>query len=224
LLNLNTVENQSMNMLPDLLSDIRVHGYIALWIIVFLGGAGVPLPVDPLLLAAGALAGHGELNAVVVALVAISAAGCGDVVGYYVGRIAGRRAATWLKRSPIGQHIIAQSTLERGRAYFARYGGWTIFLSRWLVGAFSGVVNLLAGVRRYPFPAFFAYALAGETLDTAIMLALGVAFGASWMMANNLVKVISFVALGLIGAALIVVRIVYRSAHPDPDARQSDTE
>ena len=40
-----------MNMLPALLSDIRVHGYIALWIIVFLGGAGVPLPVDPLLLA-----------------------------------------------------------------------------------------------------------------------------------------------------------------------------
>ena len=201
-------------MLPTLLSDIRVHGYIALWIIVFLGGAGVPLPVDPLLLAAGALAGHGELNVVMVALVAISAAGCGDVVGYLVGRTAGEKAAGWLERSRVGQRFISPRTLDSGRAYFARYGGWAIFLSRWLVGALSGVVNLLSGVRRFPFPTFFACALAGEALDTAIMLTLGVAFGASWASANNLVKVISFVALGLIGAALIVVRIVYRSAHP----------
>ncbi|HEY1391430.1 MAG TPA: hypothetical protein VGF38_23020 [Ktedonobacterales bacterium] len=65
-----------------------------LWLIVFLGGAGIPLPVDPLLLASGALAGHGDLKAAVVALVAISAAGCGDSVGYLVGRTLGSDAAS----------------------------------------------------------------------------------------------------------------------------------
>ncbi len=202
-------------MLSSLLSDIRVHGYIALWIIIFLGGIGIPLPTDPLLLAAGALAGHGDLNVVVVALVAVSAAGCGDSVGYLVGRTLGTEAAAWLNRSRIGRRFISPSTLERGRKYFARYGGWAIFLSRWLVGAFSGVVNLLAGVRRFPFPAFFAYAVAGEAVDVAIMLALGVAFGASWASANNLVKVISFAALGLIGVSLIILRSLYQSRNAD---------
>src|SRR5690242_5662814 len=75
-------DHRGIPMLTSLLSDIRVHGYLALWIIVFLGSAGLPLPVDPLLLAAGALAGHGELNPLMVALVAISAAGCGDAIGY----------------------------------------------------------------------------------------------------------------------------------------------
>lgn len=214
-----------MDILSALLSDIRIHGYIALWIIVFLGSAGIPLPVDPLLLAAGALVGHGELNAVVVALVAISAAGCGDVVGYLVGRTAGGRVAPWLKRSRIGQRFISPTTLERGRVYFARYGGWAIFLSRWLVGAFSGIVNLLAGARRFPFPAFFVYALAGEALDTAIMLALGIAFGASWASANNAVKVVSFAAIGVLGVALIIVRVAYRSTRGmKTGARTSDTE
>ena len=99
-------------MLPSLLSDIRVHGYIALWLIVFLGGMGVPLPTDPLLLAAGALVGHGDLNVVVVALVAVSAAGCGDSVGYLVGRTVGSEAAAWLNRSRIGQRFISPARLS----------------------------------------------------------------------------------------------------------------
>lgn len=211
-------------MLPSLLSDIRVHGYVVPWLIVFLGGAGIPLPVDPLLLASGALAGHGDLKAAVVALVAISAAGCGDNVSYLVGRTLGSDAASWLKRSRIGRRFISPSTVERGRKYFARYGGWAIFLSRWLVGAFSGVVNLLAGMRRFPFPAFFAYALTGEALDTAIMLALGMTFGASWALANNLVKVVSFAALGLIGVTLIIVRKLYQSRNPDSGKHQTSKD
>ncbi len=156
-------------------------------------------------------AGHGNLNVVVVALVAVSAAGCGDSVGYLVGRTVGSGTAAWLSRSPIGRRFISPSTLERDRTYFARYGGWAIFLSRWLVGALSGVVNLLAGMRRFPFPAFFACAVAGEAVDVAVMLALGVAFGASWASANNLVKVISFAAPGLIGVTLIIARRLYQS-------------
>lgn len=203
-------------MLTSLLSDIRVHGYLALWIIVFLGSAGLPLPVDPLLLAAGALAGHGELNPLMVALVAISAAGCGDAIGYLLGRKIGSRVVRWIKRSSLGRRLISHRMVEQGRAYFARYGGWAIFLSRWLVGAFSGVINILAGVRRFPFLTFFAYALIGEALDTAIMLALGVAFGASWATANNLVKVLSLVALVVVGGGVIIARALYRPHTTNP--------
>ncbi len=142
-----------MDALSTLLSDTLVHGYLALWVIVFLGSAGIPLPTDAVVLAAGALAGHGELNPVVVGLVVITAAACGDTVGYFVGWKVGKRATDWLEHSRVGRRIIPPRTLERGQTYFARYGGWAIFLSRWLAGMFSGVVNLLAGVRRFPFPA-----------------------------------------------------------------------
>ena len=211
-------------MLPSLLSEIRVHGYLALWLIVFLGSAGIPLPVDPLLVAAGALVGHGDMNVVVVAVVAVSAAAVGDCVGYLIGRTVGDGVVRWLERSRLGQRFALAGTMERSRTYFARYGGWAIFLSRWLVGAFSGIVNILAGMRRFPFPAFFVYALVGETLDTAIMLALGVTFGASWASANNLMKAISLAAIGLIGAAFIIVRKLYLSRTTDSGQRQTSKD
>lgn len=212
-----------MNILPALLADIRVHGYIALWMIIFLGSAGLPLPGDPVLLAAGAFAGHGELNIMGVSLVAITAAACGDVVGYALGRTMGRGAARRLERTRIGKRLLSTGAIVHGRLYFTRYSGWAIFLSRWLVGAFSGVVNVLAGVRHFPFPVFMVYALVGELIDIALMLTLGMAFGASWASANNAVKIISFVALVLIAAAIIVVRlwISHRdedSSAPLPDA------
>ncbi len=198
---------------PALLSDIRADGYVALWLIIFLGGVGIPLPTDPLLLAAGALAGHGSLNALVLAVVAVTAAACGDGVGYLIGRSAGARAAAWLERSRLGQRLLPPSTLEYGRAYFVRYGGWAIFLSRWLAGIFSGAVNLLAGIRRFPFPSFLAYAVAGEALDTVIMLGLGTAFGASWMAANNVLKIVLLVICGILIAGLLIARALPSFRH-----------
>jgi membrane-associated protein len=211
-------------MLPALLAGIQIHGYIALWIIVFLGSAGAPVPCDPLLLAAGALVGHGDLNLIAVMAVAITAAGWGDGAGYLFGRTAGSKALGWLESSTLGRRIVPRSLLESGRAYFTRYGRWAIFLSRWLVGVFSGVVNVLAGARRFPFGTFLAYAIAGEILDTALMVALGVAFGASWASANNLLKVISFAAVALFGAAIFVIRLrsIRQQAKEDAQPQHAD--
>lgn len=197
-----------MTDLPALLSDIRVHGYVGLWVVVFLGSAGIPLPTDLLLLAAGALAGHGELNWAAAALVAVSAAACGDAAGYFVGWRLGKRAMDWLEHSRVGRRLIPASTLERGRTYFEHFGGWAIFLSRWLAGMFSGVVNLLAGMRRYPFRAFIAYAIAGEALDTALMLGVGIAFGATLAAAEFGLKLVLLSILVLLGLGILAVRLL----------------
>ena len=188
------------------------------------GKRGNSLPCDPLLLAAGALAGHGELNIVAVAIVAISVAGCGDVAGYFAGRKLARPTAGWLERSRIGKRLMTATTIEHGRSYFARYGGWAIFLSRWLVGAFSGVVNLLAGGRRFRFWSFFLYAVTGEALDTVLMLSSGAVFGASWASANNGLKVISGAILALACAALITVRVVASRRQARLDSRRQSSQ
>ncbi|HEU5439942.1 MAG TPA: DedA family protein [Ktedonobacterales bacterium] len=192
-----------------LLADMQVNSYLALWVIVFLGSVGIPLPTDPVLLAAAALAGHGELNALVVALVAISAAACGDAASYLIGRTVGSKVVDWLEGSRIGQRIVSTSMLTRGGDYFSRYGGWAIFLSRWLAGVFSGVVNILAGVRRFPFLSFLTYAVAGEVVDVGIMLTLGIAFGASWAATNTVLKIVLFTILGAITTVFLLARLLF---------------
>lgn len=48
--------------LPGLLTGIHTYGYLAVWLIPFIAAVGVPLPVDLLLLAAGALSPGGSLQ------------------------------------------------------------------------------------------------------------------------------------------------------------------
>lgn len=211
-----------MNTLSALLSDVEVQGYLALWLLVFLGGVGVPVPTDPLLLAAGALAGHGELNVFVVAFVAISASACGDSLGYLIGRTIGNTALDWLEHSRLGRRLIPARTLHRSRTYFFRYSGWAVFLSRWLFSAFSAIVNLLAGIRRYSFASFLAFATAGEALDTCVMLALGIIFGASWAAANDVVKVISILAVIVVSIVIITARLVSLLHHLRSDAGHAE--
>ena len=66
-----------------------------LW--VFGNQAGVPVPVVPALLAAGALAGTaGDLTGILV--LAVGAALCADLAWYSFGRWRGARALDWLRR------------------------------------------------------------------------------------------------------------------------------
>lgn len=211
-----------MDTLAALLSDVEVQGYLALWLMVFLGGVGVPVPTDPLLLAAGALAGHGDLNVFMLAVVAISASACGDSLGYLIGRTIGNTALDWLEHSRLGRRLIPSRTLRRSRTYFFRYSGWAIFLSRWLFSAFSAIVNLLAGIRRYPYISFLTFATVGEALDTCVMLALGIIFGASWSAANDVIKVLSILAVVVVSIVILTARLVSLLHHLRSDARHAE--
>ena len=75
-------------LLLDLLPQ---YGYLALGLATFLGAAGLPVPLTPLLLAAGALTTQGGLQFPATVLATWLAAVAGDCAGYLIGHLAGRR-------------------------------------------------------------------------------------------------------------------------------------
>ena len=82
-------------------SVIAAHAYwaeCALFVWVLANQGGVPIPVMPALLAAGALAGRGSLSVVVTLAVSIAAALCADLTWYLLGRWRGSRALDLLTR------------------------------------------------------------------------------------------------------------------------------
>jgi membrane protein DedA with SNARE-associated domain len=82
-------------------SVIAAHAYWAEWVLfvwVLVNQGGVPIPVVPTLLAAGALAGSGSLSVVVTLAVSTTAALCADLTWYLLGRWRGRRALDLLTR------------------------------------------------------------------------------------------------------------------------------
>ncbi len=78
-----------MSFLHDLpIADlIASYGYIAIFVIIALESAGLPLPGETVLLTSAAYAGStGNINIAVVVAIAAIAAILGDNAGYWVGR------------------------------------------------------------------------------------------------------------------------------------------
>jgi membrane-associated protein len=189
-------------LLPTLLDWLQQIGYPVLWVTVFVAAVGLPLPTVLLLLAAGAFASAGDFNLTLLLLLALSASVGGDNVSYWIGRLWGTKALNWLER-PRRHPLISPQVVARSRREFEEHGGWAVFLSRFLISALGGVINLLAGADPYPYRRFLILDAVGEALGVGIPLALGYLSGASWEALGSLLGALS----GLILALLLVIAL-----------------
>jgi len=161
--------------MPDwLFSLLNDYGYLILFLVVFLNNAGIPLPGDTFLLAAGALSEGGLLAPHWT--VAAGAAACflGGTLGYEVGRRMGRRLLThprWFRLGP--------DKMDRIDRFFQRYGPKAVFFARF-VALVHPVTGILAGVGGIPRRIFMVYNLAGSVAYSLCYTFLGYFFGESW--------------------------------------------
>jgi membrane protein DedA with SNARE-associated domain len=87
-----------MPLIETLRQLIAHYGYFAVFAVVALESAGVPLPGETALLTAAVFAGQGTLNIEAVIADAATAAVFGDNCGYWVGRNFGFAALSlWLR-------------------------------------------------------------------------------------------------------------------------------
>jgi membrane protein DedA with SNARE-associated domain len=80
------------------IESMTPHAGWALFVWVLANQAGVPVPVAPFLLAAGALARSGSLDLIIVCAVVVGAALCADLVWYSLGRWRGAQVLGALSR------------------------------------------------------------------------------------------------------------------------------
>ncbi len=141
-------------------------GYFALFGLVGAESAGVPVPGETILIAAGVLAGRGRLQIEWVIVVAAAAAIVGDNLGYLIGRTGGRR----LLARPGFLAKYRRAILERGEPFFEKYGPRAVFLGRWVSGL-RVAAAWLAGISRMPWRVFvFWNALGGIAWATSVGL------------------------------------------------------
>jgi undecaprenyl-diphosphatase len=165
-----------------LLSVPTQIGYAALAGFVFAESAGVPVPGETALLAAGLLARSGQLSLPIVICVAAAAAILGDNLGYLLGRRGGR--ALLLRDGRFARH--RRKAVAAGDRFFARYGAKTVFFGRWVSGV-RIVAAVMAGATEMPWRRFVVYNALGafawaSTLVTIAFLAgpvgVAIAYGA----------------------------------------------
>lgn len=141
---------------------IQHYGYLALFVVIFVEGCGIPSPGQTILIASAIMAYHGDLRIEWVVIVSFSATFLGNCAGYYVGRSVGRH---WLGRFfPGGEKL---SKIER---QLNRWGLLLLVAGRYIEGL-KQTLGLISGALRMA-PARFVVANATASLCWAVPLAL----------------------------------------------------
>jgi len=176
-------------------SLVQDYGLFLLFLLIAMESAGIPLPGETALVAAGVLASRGDMNIVAVIAVAAVAAILGDNVGYWAGRLGGRKL---LQRwGPLERY--ASRVLPWSERFFERHGGKTIFLARF-IAVLRVTAAWLAGISRMQWWLFFLWNATGGIV-WAVAVGL-VAFYAGHAAAAAIGR------YGLIAGAAIVVLLV----------------
>jgi membrane protein DedA with SNARE-associated domain len=145
---------------------VQDYGLWFLFGIVCLESAGLWLPGETALIAAGVYAAKGHLPIVGVIAVAAVAAIIGDNIGYWLGRELGRPVIyryAWTRR-------IADRVMPPAERFFARHGGKAVFLARFF-GGVRVTGAWMAGIARMEWWKFlFWNALGGIVWAIAVGL------------------------------------------------------
>jgi membrane protein DedA with SNARE-associated domain len=129
---------------------------LLLFLLVGLESFGLPLPGETTLIACAVLASQGALSIGWVIVVATAAAIIGDNLGYWVAREHGR---TLLDRFAFTRRY-ADRYLPVTQRFFARHGGKTVFLGRF-VAVLRVTAAWAAGLSRMDWWRFLAWNAAG---------------------------------------------------------------
>jgi membrane protein DedA with SNARE-associated domain len=182
---------------------VESYGLVVLFLLIALESAGVPLPGETALIAAGVLASKGHFDIVWVIVVASAAAIIGDNVGYWIGRLGGRRLLTRWKRVS-GQ---AERALPNAEDFFGRHGGKTVFIGRF-IAILRITAAWLAGISKMPWWRFLLWNAAGG-IAWATLIGL-VAYYAGKAVADAIERY-GFIGGAVVLAIAVVGFLLFRS-------------
>ena len=188
-----------------LLQFVHTYGYLAVFAAVTIECLGVPFPGDTALLTAAALAGAGQLNLALVIVAAAAGAIVGDNIGYAIGRFAG----TAVVRALTPRVPAVARWLRVGERFFARHGGKTIVIARF-VTELRIACSFLAGLARYRWRRFLAFNVAGGVAWATLYGLLAALAGRAFARFPSLV---SHIGLALAAAGLVVAVLVVTFGH-----------
>jgi membrane protein DedA with SNARE-associated domain len=179
-------------------TTIADHGVWAIFLLMLVESACIPMPSEVTMLYGGYLVHQGDAS-----FVGVVAAGVfGNLIGswliYYVGLFGGRtlliRHGRW-----VGVKV---KHVEQADHWFERHGNQAVFIGR-ILPVVRTFISLPAGVARMPIVPFTIYTFVGCTIWVAALTGIGVALGPHWETAHEALHhldelVIAAIVLGLL--------------------------
>jgi membrane protein DedA with SNARE-associated domain len=202
-----------MDVVHHLHGYLATYGYVAIFVVVGLESAGIPLPGETILVTGAILAGQGKLH--LWGAIAAAAAGAilGDNCGYWVGREFGF-PLVYRFGGAVG---LDERRLKLGQYLFLRQGGKIVFFGRF-VAFLRTWAAFLAGVNRFNWERFFLFNAAGGVVWASI-------FGVGGYLLGRAFEIYAKpVGLGVLAVAVIAFLMAGRFVRSHAEQLQQEAE
>ena len=184
------------------------YGLLAIFVLMLLESACVPIPSEVTMLFGGAMtatafAGAGnELGFWAV----VTAGTLGNLIGSWLAYWAGDHGGRPLV-DRFGRYLLIRPhEVDKAHAWFERRGEVTVFASR-LLPVVRTFISLPAGVAEMPFWRFTLYTVLGCLPWCFVLTWLGAQLGDNWTAVEEILRPIAWlIAIGLVIALVVVVR------------------
>lgn len=211
-----------MDLLERFITDsIGAFGYLAIFVLMTLESALIPVPSEVTMVFGGFLVSRGELSLVWVGLLGAVGNVVGSWIAYSVGLRGGRPLADrW------GRYVfLRKKELDRAEVWFERRGELAVFVGR-LLPVVRTFISFPAGVARMPMVRFSVYTFLGSLIWSYALAWAGFELGENWRTLLDYGTPISIgigIAVAGLGAWWLVRRARARRAELRRDAAGKDT-
>ncbi|MFN2646201.1 MAG: DedA family protein, partial [Burkholderiales bacterium] len=162
---------------------------------------GTVVPGSSVVFVGGVLIGLQAIDPWWTGAAAVAGAIVGDGTSYWLGhRYHEQIRALW----PMRNH---PELLERGQAYFARNGGKSVFIARFL-GPLRAIVPVVADMSNMPAPQFYVMNALSALGWAAAHLLPGALFGASLQLAGAVSSRLVIMLIALVAAIWVIAKLV----------------
>jgi len=195
------------SLIEDLSKSLGSWTYLLVGGLAFLEtGAfvGLVAPGEFTVMLGGAVASQGDVSLPVIIAVTWLSAFAGDSVSFMLGAHLGRE---FLVRH--GERVrITSERLHKVEDYFARYGGRTILIGRF-IGLVRALAPFIAGSSRLPYRNFAPYSILGTGIWSVALILIGYFFARSLNTVTDIVGK-GLVVFGIVVALIVGLIVAYR--------------
>jgi len=186
------------------LTLIEHFPYIGLFLLLIIGGIGIPFPEDMTLILCGFFISQSIVKPFPAIIVVYAGLLTADIFLYYMGRRYGRMIVTH-KRF---QKMLTPERLAKLEERFHKRGVMLIFAGRHVFGL-RAQLFLVAGVMRMPFLIFSLSDALSALITMAIMVGAGYAGGNSLQVIRKEVARVEHIAM-LSAVVILIIYVAYR--------------
>lgn len=181
---------------------IASNGYLAVFVLIALGSALIPIPSEVVLPFAGFGVLSGRLDFWTIVVVGIIGQLLGSIVTYFLGLYLGRE---FLEK--YGKYVlIKKHDIDLAHKWFEKYGEAAVFFGR-ILPVVRAYISLPAGVAKMDFKKFITFSTLGIVPWTIALTVAGVKLGENWVKIKPYFRI--FDILVIVAVILLLAKFIW---------------